>query len=149
MELNMEHFKETVRTEEVMYLATSADDVVTVRTVSPLLRDDLTVYFYTSCKSQKYQQMKKNSNVAFTIGVNGCYQAQGTVRFLGSVFAEENAELNAVYRNKYEGAFVEAAPGEDMQSNEFMAIDIKMLKGWIFGPENPMEPIGVGEKHFA
>ncbi|WP_139652337.1 pyridoxamine 5'-phosphate oxidase family protein [Raoultibacter phocaeensis] len=149
MELNVDDFIETVRTEEIMFLATAAGDEVSVRPVSPLMGEGNVVYFYTSKDSRKYRQMKENPVAAFVIGAAGRYQAEGTVRFLGSVFSEENEELNGQYRAKYRGAFEEAAPGEDMESNEFIAFDLKTLKGWIFDTENPEIPIGKGELTFA
>ena len=148
MELDYNDFAETVRNEEIMYLATSGDDGIAIRPVSPLMGEGNTVYFYTSHTSRKYAQMKQNPSVAFSVGSAGRYQAEGTVRFLGGVFASENAELNAAYRARYTGAFEISAPGEDMESNEFIAVDIAVLKGWIFDKENPSMPIGQGEIRF-
>ena len=149
MELNLDQFREMVAGADVILLATSAENDVSIRPVSPLILDDPSVvYFYTSYDSNKYAQMKANKNVAFCVGPVGSYQAKGTVRFLGGIFAPENEALNAAYKKKYVGAFEMAAPGEDMATNEFMAIDIKNLKGWIFSEENPEEPIGMGEVTF-
>ena len=61
---------------------------------------------------------------------------------------EENAALANAYKAKYQGAFEEAAPGEVMESNEFLVIDLGLLRGWIFDKENPEVPIGQGEIAF-
>lgn len=148
MELDLKDFAETVKAEEVMYLATAAGDRVSVRPISPLLLDEKTVCFYTSKDALKYAQMKENPHVGFVVGAVGRYQGEGTVRFLGSVFAEENAALANAYKAKYQGAFEEAAPGEVMESNEFLVIDLGLLRGWIFDKENPEVPIGQGEIAF-
>ena len=149
MDLDLNDFIETVRTEEIMFLATASGSEVSVRPVSPLMGEGNTVYFYTSKDSRKYRQMKENPVAAFVIGAAGRYQAEGTVRFLGGVFGEENEALNQQYRAKYRGAFEEAAPGEVMESNEFIALDLKTLKGWVFDTENPEIPVGKGEMTFA
>jgi len=147
MKLNLEHFTDAVKDAEIIYLATSKDNVVTIRPVSPLLVGDLmTVYFYTGNDSVKYGQMRANPNVAFCVGTYGQYQVQGTVRFLGSVFSEKNKPLKEVYKTKYEFAFEVGAPGEDMALNEFIAIDIRVLKGWIFEGGNP---VGLAEERFG
>lgn len=130
--------KALVNKEEVMILATSDGEKVGVRTVSPLLIDGR-IIFYTSKGSNKYIQMEKNNNIGFCIGMNGIYQGEGKVKFLGSVFADENKEINEVYRKKYVGAFEEGAPGEDMQSNQFIEIELTGLKGWRFEGEVPVE----------
>lgn len=149
MELDLNDFVETVQNEEVMYLATSALGGVSIRPVSPLAGEKNTIYFYTSKDSRKYKQMKENPQVAFSLGSVGRYQAEGKVRFLGGVFADENAELQRAYRNRYRGAFEIAAPGEVMESNEFIAIDLHLIRGWIFDKENPEMPIGQGEIQFS
>jgi len=138
MKLDLEDFKETVRKEEVMYLATTKNNDVSIRTVSPLLIGDNTVCFYTSHNSEKYDQLKANPKAAFCVGMYGRYQAQGTVKFLGSVFNEENETIRELYKAKYHGAFEIAAPGEDMHTNEFIIIEIKLIKGWIFEGEMPV-----------
>lgn len=148
MELNLNDFKQAVTETEIIYLATSANDKATIRPVSPLFLDDSKVCFYTASDSRKYAQMKENPNVAFCVGAMGSYQVEGTVEFLGSVFSEENAEINKAYRARYIGAFEEAAPGETMELNEFIVINISQIKGWIFNDENPPIPVGMGEIHF-
>lgn len=146
MQLDLNQFRDTVKEASIIYLATSKNNHVTVRPVSPLITDDsMTVYFYTSNQSEKYEQMKANPNIAFSVGSNGCYQAQGTVKFAGNVFSDENKWLKDKYKEKYAFAFEVGAPGEDMQTNEFIAIDIKLLKGWIFEGE---VPVGMGEVRF-
>ncbi|MEG0324675.1 MAG: pyridoxamine 5'-phosphate oxidase family protein, partial [Raoultibacter sp.] len=135
--------------EEVMYLATSAHDSVSIRPVSPLMKERGVVCFYTSKDSRKYEQMKENPQVAFSDGAVGRYQAEGTVRFLGSVFADENAGLYAAYKERYAGAFEMSAPGEVMELHEFIAIDLVLIKGWIFDKANPEIPVGQGEIHFS
>lgn len=146
MQLDQNQFRDTVKNAEIIYLATSKDNDVSVRPVSPLIvGDDMTVYFYTSNQSKKYGQMKANPNIAFCVGTNGCYQVQGVAKFLGNVFSDENKWLKGKYKEKYAFAFEIGAPGEDMQTNEFVAIDIKSLKGWIFEGEIP---VGMGEVKF-
>jgi len=149
MDLDLDEFCKTIKESEVMYLATSVDNEVFIRPVSPLLVDEKTVCFYTANDSEKYQQMKANSQIAFCVGPMGAYQVKGTIRFLGSVFSEENKALNKQYRERYKGAFEISAPGETMENNEFVIVDISVVKGWIFDKENPEIPIGMGETHFA
>lgn len=148
MKLDLEVFRKTVAEEEVMFLATSKDDDVTIRPVSPLIMEGMTVYFYTGNQSEKYAQMRANPKVAFSLGLNGCYQVQGTVKFLGGVFEEKNTQIRNAYKEKYKGAFEVAAPGEDFSTIEFMAVDIKVLKGWIFDVKDPNVPLGMGVEIF-
>ena len=145
MELDVNDFEQTVRSEEVMYLATASGEEVSVRPVSPLMGEGNIVYFYTSKDSRKYRQMRENPHAAFVIGAVGRYQGEGDVRFLGSIFSDENEALREQYKAKYHGAFEEAAPGEVMESNEFIALDLKRVQGWIFDKEQPEVPIGQGE----
>lgn len=148
MKLDLNHFKETVEKEEIMYLATSDEQHVTLRPVSPLLIEEKgihNIYFYTSNQSNKYKQLMRNPNVSINIGQMGIYQAEGVVRFLGGVFEDKNTELKEAYTKKYPGAFEHPAPGEDMKSNEFLVVEIKLLKGWIYEGE---QPVGFAQEIF-
>ena len=146
MKLDFEAFKKTVEKEYVLYLATSSENDVTLRSVCPIIIDK-TIYFYTGNTTQKYQQMKTNENIAFSIGVNGLYYGQGKVEFLGSVLTDKNKSLKEIYQKKYEGAFEISAPGEDINSNEFIGIHIRVLKEWLFDNENGI-PLGLVEEKF-
>ena len=146
MKLNFENFKKTVEKEYVINLATSAENKVTLRSVGPIIIDQ-TIYFYTGNNDEKYRQMKANNNVAFSIGINGKYYGQGKAKFLGSIFDDKNHHLREIYKKKYEGAFEISAPGEDMNSNEFIGIHIMLLKEWIFDAEKGI-PLELVEEKF-
>jgi len=141
LEFDMNDFREVVKTEEKMYLATSANNHVLLRIVSPLLVGDK-IIFYTGNHSNKYQQMKDNKNVGVYIGN---YQLEGTVNFLGHYDTLENKEIKKLYKEKYIGAFEYFVPGEDPTKIEFIEVNVKHLMGWVFEGENP---IGMVEKEF-
>ena len=134
-ELNIEQFHEVVQKEEMLYLATSANDKVTMRIVSPLLVDDK-IIFYTGSHSNKYKQMEVNSNVA---GQIGNYQFEGVVTFLGYFDLPENERIKNLYKEKYVGAFEHFMPGEIKENIEFVEISLAHVKAFIFEGEFPRE----------
>lgn len=134
MKLNFENFKNTINKEYVIYLATGENNNITMRAISPIMIES-DIYFYTGNTSEKYMQMKANPNVAFSIGPLGLYYGQGEVEFLGSVLDEKNKKLKEIYKNKYKDAFEIAAPGEDINTNEFVKIKLTILKEWIWDKE--------------
>lgn len=146
MKLNFEDFKNTINKEYVIYLATGENNNITMRAISAIMIDS-DIYFYTGNTSEKYMQMQVNPNVAFSVGPLGIYYGQGKVEILGRVLDEKNKELKEIYQKKYEGAFEIAAPGEDMNTNEFVKIKLTILKEWIWDKETN-SPLGLAIEKF-
>lgn len=133
-------FWESVKKEEGAILATSANDNVTMRTVSPVWYKDA-VLIFTSPESQKYQQLKVNPKCCLAVG--GCFM-EASAQFLGHTMLDENSALRDVYAQKFQGAFDENIPFGG-RSAEFILLRPVRVKGWTF--ENG-EPTGPFEQTF-
>jgi Pyridoxamine 5''-phosphate oxidase. len=63
----LEKFWESVKKTEAVFLATSAKESVTMRTVSPVYYKDA-ILIFTDPASQKYQQLKENPYCCIAAG---------------------------------------------------------------------------------
>ena len=141
MNLNFEELKELLNKTEVIYLATSENDNVTSRPVSPLCIGE-TIYIRTSESSLKAQQMKKNPNTSICIG-NFYFTASATC--LGSDSLDENETVKNAYKERYPEAFSEE--DEFIQKDEVF-FELKPVKvfQWICKDDIP---VGLAEKVFT
>ena len=128
-------FWESVKKEEGAFLATSANDRVTMRTVSPVFHDDA-ILIFTSPQSQKYQQLKVNPNCCLAVG--GCF-LEAKAQFLGHTMLDENSALRDVYAKKFQGAFDENIPFGG-RTSEFILLKPVTLKGWKIENGEPTGP---------
>lgn len=121
----LKEFLERVKDEEIAVLATSADGIVTMRTVSPVCTEDA-ILIFTSAQSNKYRQLKANPNCCLAIG--GLY-LQARAELLGPTMKEENASLRTLYDAKFPGAFHEDIEfgGRD---SDFVLLKPVALDGW-------------------
>jgi Pyridoxamine 5''-phosphate oxidase. len=124
-----EIFWNSVKNEEIMFLATAADDSVSMRTVAPVHYDDA-VLIFTGPPSRKYAQLKKNPNCCFSL--TGCF-VEAKAEFMGPTLSESNAKLREAYEKKFKGAFDEDAEYNGRNS-EFILLRPIVMKGW--GMEN-------------
>lgn len=137
MNVNLNELQKTLAEAEVISLATSADDLVTVRQVSPL-SIGLLLYVRTSLSSRKAIQMLKNPNVAVSVGN---FYFTGRSELLGKVTLPENEEIKKTYRERYPESFSE--DDEFIQDDEvFFLIRIRKISQWIY--ENNI-PVGLAE----
>ena len=134
--INEDDFQNAMGKTKVMYLATSQNDYVTSRPVSPVHKG-MTIYFYTDDYSLKAIQMHANPRVAISFNT---YMIEGSVRFLGFPLAPENKEILEIYKKKYGETF------EDIENSVvFIAVDITRIRHWIM--ENG-EPVNMAETRY-
>lgn len=141
MDVNMKQFWQAVEEAERVTLSTSAENLVTTRTISPLAWEERVV-FYTSGSSRKARQIGANPHVALSFGN---YDVMGTAEILGGV--EEPALLNIrqAYQKRYPGAFDPKDPtlaGDEV----FIAVTVGELSQWIF---EGAVPVGFAKSSFA
>lgn len=129
---HISHFYEMIQKEMAVTLATSSDQSVTMRLVSPVYYKG-NILIFTDPGSTKYQQLKSNPHCC--IGA-GNYFAEAKAVFLGSTMLDANEKLRAVYCEKFPGAFDEgvALGGRDA---EFVLLMPTKLKGWTFEGDTP------------
>lgn len=137
MNVNLSELQKTLLETEVVSLATSAHDLVTVRQVSPL-SIGLLLYVRTSLSSRKAKQMLENPNVAVCVGN---FYFTGRSEFSGKVTLPENEEIKKAYMQQYPESFSEG--DEFIQDDEvFFLIKIQKISQWIY--ENNV-PVGLAE----
>lgn len=137
MNVDLNELQKTLDETEVISLATSADDLVTVRQVSPL-SIGLLLYVRTSLSSRKAIQMLENPNVAVCVGN---FYFTGRSELLGKVTLPENEEIKKAYRERYPESFSE--DDEFIQDDEvFFLIRIRKISQWVY--ENNI-PVGLAE----
>lgn len=134
--VNEDNFQSALEKAHVIYLATSQNDYVTARPMSPINIGN-TVYIYTDAYSLKALQLRANPNVAFCFD---SYMVEGKARFLGHPQDPGNAELFKIHKEKYK----ESMAGVN-SSVVFIAIDITRIRQWLF--ENG-EPVNVAETRY-
>jgi Pyridoxamine 5''-phosphate oxidase. len=125
----IEKFWNSVKSEEIMLLATAADDSVSMRTVSPAYYDNA-VLIFTGPSSRKYAQLKQNPNCC--ISLTGCF-VEAKAEFMGPTMLDSNAKLRNAYDKKFKGAFDESVEFNGKDS-EFILLRPTVIKGW--GMEN-------------
>ncbi len=137
MNVNLSELQKTLLETEVVSLATSAHDLVTVRQVSPL-SIGLLLYVRTSLSSRKAKQMLENPNVAVCVGN---FYFTGRSELSGKVTLPENEEIKKAYMQRYPESFSEG--DEFIQDDEvFFLIKIQKISQWIY--ENNV-PVGLAE----
>lgn len=137
MNVNLSELQKTLAETEVISLATSANDLVTVRQVSPL-SVGLHLYVRTSLSSRKAIQMLENPNVAVCVGN---FYFTGRSELLGKVTLPENEAIKKAYKERYPESFSE--DDEFIQDDEvFFLIRIRKISQWVY--ENNI-PVGLAE----
>lgn len=137
MNVNLSELQKTLAETEVISLATSANDLVTARQVSPL-SVGLHLYVRTSLSSRKAIQMLENPNVAVCVGN---FYFTGRSELLGKVTLPENEVIKKAYKERYPESFSE--DDEFIQDDEvFFLIRIRKISQWVY--ENNI-PVGLAE----
>ena len=131
----LKNFWESLKKEEIAVLATSGNDKVTMRTVSPVYHEDA-VLIFTDPLSQKYRQLKENPNCC--LSVCGCFM-EAKAEFLGHTMLNENAALRKVYTGKHHDAFDENVEFGGTNA-EFILLKPVCIKGWVFENGIPTVP---------
>lgn len=131
----VEEFWACVKKDEGGLLATSANDRVTMRVVSPVYYDSA-ILIFTSPDSLKYQQLKENPLCCISIG--GSF-LEAKAEFHGHTMKDENASLREVYSAKFNDAFDENLAFGGRES-EFIILKPVRLRGWTFDNGIPVEP---------
>jgi len=134
----VEKLWEVIKKEQEILLSTSANDRVTMRTVSPVYYQDA-ILIFTSPESLKYQQLKANPNCC--IAVNS-YIIEAKAAFLGHTMLEENTSLRNVYSQKYNDAFDEGIEFGG-RAAEFILLKPINVKGWNFENNIPISPFEI------
>ena len=130
MKADMEQFWKEVEETDHLVLATSKDDVVTIRPISPLCYNG-EIVVCTSPGSRKAAQVSANPNVAVSAGL---FYLQGRARSLGPASAPENQAVRAAYGARYPGSFDGGDPqfkGDEI----FVSIAVTKLNQWVM--DNP------------
>ena len=131
----LEKFWESVKKTEAVFLATSAKESVTMRTVSPVYYKDA-ILIFTDPASQKYQQLKENPYCCIAAG--GCFM-EAKPEFCGPTMKDENTSLREVYSQKFKDAFDENVAHGGREA-EFILLKPTRIKGWGFENGVPTGP---------
>jgi uncharacterized pyridoxamine 5'-phosphate oxidase family protein len=91
----------TLEKQETIIFATCADNRVTTRYMSHV-NDGLNIYFQTGNDYLKMQQIRKNPNVAVSVGT---YDIEGTAVELGHPLSGENELFVRLMKAKHPAAF--------------------------------------------
>lgn len=138
MEIDRELLFETLAKAETVILATSAEDIVTARPVSPVLVGEV-LYVRTEDDSRKALQMTANAHVAICVDH---FYMEGIAENKGHTSLPENAAIKEEYIKRYPDAFSER--DEYLRGNEvFFAIELTRVHQWVY--ENGV-PIGLAVK---
>jgi uncharacterized pyridoxamine 5'-phosphate oxidase family protein len=131
----LEKFWESVKQEDSALFATSANESVTMRTISPVYHDGA-ILMFTAPTSLKYQQLKENPNCCVAVGG---YFLEASAEFFGATMLDKNTVLRDVYSKKFSDAFSDSVEhgGRDA---EFLLLKPKRVKGWVFENGAPTEP---------
>ncbi|MDL2253623.1 pyridoxamine 5'-phosphate oxidase family protein [Ruminococcaceae bacterium OttesenSCG-928-I18] len=134
MGVEMDAFWEELEKIAYVSLATSKDDIVTVRPVAAV-RNGERILVRSNQPSRKIAQIAANANVALSFGY---FYLQGRADLLGSCQSEENEANRDTYRKKFPEAFgkKDAYLEED---DVFISILPTRINQWIFKEETPTE----------
>ncbi len=131
MQADLQLFWQELTRTDSLVLATSKDDVVTIRPVSGL-RQGNEIVFCTNHTSRKAAQILANPNVGVCLGT---FYLQGRARILGGLQSPETAALRSAYAARYPGAFENGS--EFTADSIFIAITITKLNQWLVAGEGP------------
>lgn len=140
MEVDLKKFQESLARAEVVFLSTSKNNKVTVRSIS-LVNIENRIYFYTAKKSLKTQQIEANPNVAINFER---YQMEGTAKILGDPFLEENKEVLHKLQEKYPGA-LGAEDQFSKKENLLVEVHLNELREWVYEGN---KPVGLAKTRF-
>lgn len=121
-----------IKNEMAVTLATSCDQRVTMRLVSPVYYEG-SILIFTDPHSLKYQQLKRNPYCC--VGA-GAFFAEAKAEFLGATMSDANAKWRAVYSEKFPGAFEEGV-AHGGRAAEFVLLKPTKLTGWAFEDGSP------------
>ena len=127
-----ETFYAAIRNEMSIILATSANNSVTMRYVSPVYYHG-NILIFTDASSKKYMQMKENPNCCLFAGG---FFATATAEFFGSTMLDANEAMRAAYTAKFPGAFDEGV-ALGGRNAEFILLRPVKLSGWTFENDIP------------
>ena len=131
MKVDIELFWQELEKTTSMAMATSKDDVVTIRPISPL-RHVQEIVICTDPNSRKAAQISANPNVAICLGP---FYLQGRARNLGAACQTANLPIKEAYCARYPGAFKAESPqftGDEI----FIAITLAKLSQCVADGEN-------------
>ena len=133
MKVNLKKLEDTLNTAEVIYLATSKNDIVSARPISPL-NMGLQLFIRTSANTKKAKEMIANPNVAVCVGN---FYFTGRAIALGSAFSESNKKIKEAYCLRYPESFSDQ--DEFIQSDElFFEVSIEEISEWIYEGDIPI-----------
>lgn len=131
---HIERFYAAVRTEMAMTLATAAEDIVTMRLVSPVEYRGA-ILLFTGPDSNKYRQLRKNPRCCISVGG---FFAEARAEFCGPTMREDNAAMREAYDAKFPGAFAEGVTFGG-RGAEFLLLHPTKLSGWAFENDVPTD----------
>ena len=123
--LAAENIIATLSREKTIILATSANNLVTTRSISHV-NDGMAIYFQTGGRYLKTRQIKVNPNVA--IHIDG-YDIVGKAVLLGHPLDKDNDMFFKLFKDKHP-SYAEkwsAHPEEVV-----IRVDIEMVKKWLY-----------------
>ncbi len=123
----IQEFFDDISKEMTMILATTNNDTVTMRLVSPVYYENK-ILIFTSPNSNKYKDMKLNPNCC--VSLSDTFM-QATAMFMGATMDDKNKELREAYSNKFKGAFDENIDFGGHNA-EFILFEPKRLTGWTY-----------------
>ena len=120
-------FYEMIEKEMAVTLATSSNQRVTMRYISPVLYNE-SILLFTDANSLKYQQLKENPYCCIAYNT---YFAEAKAEFLGATMLDSNAALREAYCKKFPGAFDEGVVQGGREA-DFILLKLLKLRGWEF-----------------
>lgn len=138
MQVDLRKLEESLSKAEVIYLATSRNNIVSARPISPL-NIGLRLFIKTSASTRKAKDMIENPNIAVCVD---SFYFTGKAIALGSVFDKSNIQIKDKYILRYPDAFGDK--DEFIESDDmFFELLIENVSEWIY--ENGT-PIGFAEQ---
>lgn len=128
--ISAEEIAQALESERVLYLATCADNHVTIRPMSHVHvgRD---VYFQTGADSLKMRQIAVNPRVALCVGT---YELEGIAIQRGHPLAEENAFFARAYQKKHPVSFEKYTSLED---EVLLQVKVSRVRQWRYIQDEP------------
>ena len=127
---NVEQFFNAIQHAGYVTLATSENDEVTMRIISPALYEKH-ILFFTHSDSIKYRQLQANPRCCISTRY---FVAYGEAQFRGATMARENILLRDEYCEKFRRAFDSNSSFNGCDA-EFILIKINKIKGWSYENE--------------
>ncbi len=129
-------------TSGIIVLATSAQDIPTVRSMSYVVVEGR-IYFQTESEMEKAVQMKQNPKVALC---QSNIAIKGIAKCRGRILSEENASIMELYKQKHRGSYDAYS---HMEKGELYEVTPTFITVWTYIEDEPYRKYIDCEKSIA